>query len=313
MDALENTLNLPRAAREPLLDVDLSARYGKREVLRNVQFNLRRGEVLGLVGSSGAGKSTLVNSLLGLLHWSGGSAEGRIDFAGQNLLDLSESQLRQIRGRLIALIPQSPLASLNPALRLLQHFEEAWKAHHARAVRLDRDALSTLMRSVQLPADEEFLRRRPSQISVGQAQRILIVTALLHRPGLLVADEPTSALDPITQAEIIQLLSRVARNGDTAMLFISHDLLSVFQLSDRIAILHEGQIVECSTTRELLTSPQHPHTKALLAALPVEPQYLLEVSSRQFSPELKSIGDCQKRQPLSRQSRSGTSLTPAIT
>jgi ABC-type glutathione transport system ATPase component len=259
---------------EPLLRVNLDAGYNSKPVLRNIRFELARGEVLGLVGSSGAGKSTLVLSLLGLLPWRGGRVSGEVLLAGENLLALPARRLRTLLGRQVALIPQSPMTALNAAISLRSHFHEAWKAHR----KTDRAALDArmgeLLAEVQLPSDAEFLRRRPSQISVGQAQRVLIALALLHGPALLVADEPTSALDPVTQAQIVHLLRRLNRRHGATLLYISHDLVSVLQLADRIAVLDAGSIVETLPVSGLARA-SHPATRALLNALPVPAEVLL--------------------------------------
>jgi len=264
---------------EPLLRVHLDAGYSGKPVLRDIHFDLERGRVLGLVGTSGAGKSTLVLSLLGLLPWRGGRVTGRVELEGENLLPLSERRLRTLRGRRIAFIPQSPMTALNAAISLRSHFHEAWRAHS----REGRAALETRMRhlltEVQLPCDADFLRRRPSQISVGQAQRVLIALALLHRPALIVADEPTSALDPVTQAQIVALLKKMNRIYGATFLYISHDLVSVLQLSDRIAVLHAGTIVETLHVAEIAQA-RHPATQALLAALPVPADVLLRYRDR---------------------------------
>lgn len=267
----------------PLLRVDLEAGYAGKPVLRSIRFELQRGEVLGLVGASGAGKSTLASSLLGLLPWRGGSVRGEVVLEGENLLALAPRKLRTILGRSVALIPQSPMTALNAAISLESHFREAWRAHCCS----DRDALSArvreLLAEVQLPSDPEFLRRRSSQISVGQAQRVLIALALLHRPALLIADEPTSALDPVTQTQIVQLLRMLNRRHDLTLLYISHDLVSVLQLADRIAVLDSGSIVESLPVTELADA-QHPSTLALLHALPVPAEVLLsfrDLSSRE--------------------------------
>jgi ABC-type glutathione transport system ATPase component len=264
---------------EPLLRVNLDAGYSGKPVLRDMRFDLESGEVLGLVGTSGAGKSTLVLSLLGLLPWRGGRVTGEVMLEGENLLGLSERKLRSLRGRKIALIPQSPMTALNSAISLQSHFNEAWKAHRKN----DRAALDTRMREllaeVQLPCSPEFLRRRPSEISVGQAQRILIALALLHRPALIVADEPTSALDPVTQSQIVNLLRKLNRSHGATLLYISHDLVSVLQLADRIAVLNEGTIVECLPVGEL-DEARHHATLALLNALPVPPHVLLSFRDR---------------------------------
>lgn len=257
-----------------LLRVALQAGYADKTVLRNVAFELRRGEVLGLVGTSGAGKSTLVQSLVGLLPWRGGRVTGEVILNGQNLLGLSERNLRKIRGREIALIPQSPMTALNAAISLQSHFNEAWKAHEKSGRAALQQRLQALLAEVQLPADAEFLLRRPSQISVGQAQRVLIALALLHRPSLIIADEPTSALDPVTQTQIVDLLRALNRQHGVTLLYISHDLVSVLQLSDRIAVLDAGMIAETMPVTAI-DHARHPATLALLNALPVPPDVLL--------------------------------------
>jgi peptide/nickel transport system ATP-binding protein len=260
--------------KEILLRVELQAGYAGKPVLHDIRFEMRRGEVLGLVGTSGAGKSTLVQSLLGLLPWRGGRVTGEVILSGQNLLALSEREFRKLRGREIALIPQSPMTALNSAISLQTHFNEAWRAHEKSGRAALAQRLQTLLAEVQLPSDAAFLRRRPSQISVGQAQRVLIALALLHRPALIIADEPTSALDPVTQAQIVGLLKDLNRQHGTTLLYISHDLISVLQLSDRIAVLDAGTIVENLSVAEI-EHARHPATLALLKALPVPPGVLL--------------------------------------
>jgi len=262
-----------------ILQVRLQAEYGKQAVLRDVQFELFAGESLGLIGTSGAGKTTLVLALLGLLDWRGGKVQGEVVIGGQNLLTMAKRDARRIRGKQVALIPQSPMTALNGAVTLRAHFDEAWKAHE-RSGRAALDArLAELLPEVQLPADAEFLRRKPGQISVGQAQRVLIALALLHKPAILIADEPTSALDPVTQAEIIKLLRELNRSHGTALLYISHDLVSVLQLCSRVAVLDEGRIVECLEV-ETVEAAQHPATLRLLESLPVPAGVLLAHSSK---------------------------------
>src|SRR5208282_4733239 len=160
--------------REPLLRVRLDAGYSGNAVLRDIRFDIERGEVLGLVGTSGAGKSTLVLSLLGLLPWRGGRVNGEVSLEGENLLTLPDQKLRGLRGRKIALIPQSPMTALNSAISLQSHFTEAWKAHEKSGRAACDNRVRELLAEVQLPFDSEFLRRRPSEVSVGQAQRVLI-------------------------------------------------------------------------------------------------------------------------------------------
>jgi len=259
---------------EPLLRVHLSGGYSGATVLRDLTFELQPGEVLGLVGSSGAGKSTIVLSLAGLLPWRGGRVTGEVLMAGHNLLKLPEKELRAIRGRSIALVPQSPMTALNAAISLRSHFREAWRAHDKRGREPMLLRVRELMAEVQLPCDDAFLARRPSQISVGQAQRVLIALALLHRPALIIADEPTSALDPVTQAQIVDLLRDLNRRHGTTLLYISHDLISVMRLCDRIAVLDHGTIVESLPVSEI-GHARHPASLSLLQALPVPPEALL--------------------------------------
>ena len=252
-----------------LLSTRFSVGYqDKPRVLRDVILEMRRGEILGLVGQSGSGKSTLALAILGLLYGKSARIEGSIDFQGNDLLKMPERELRKLRGRSLGLVLQSPLSSLNPALKIRTQLREAWRAH-ANGSRTDCEAaIRSSLTSVSLPADEEFLRRRPSQLSVGQAQRVLIAMTIMHHPALLIADEATSALDVITQSEILALFAKLNREMGMAILYISHDLPSVAGICHRIAILHEGQIVECGATERIFTDPQHPYTGRLIAALP---------------------------------------------
>jgi peptide/nickel transport system ATP-binding protein len=257
---------------DPLLTADLSVDYrNKTGVLRNISLRIDRQEILGLVGQSGSGKSTLALALMGLLPLKGGEAKGEVIFRGKNLLKSSEKELRVIRGKEISIVLQSPLAALNPALSIGTQLTETWKAHERGNDAQGLAAIQSALASVSLPHDKEFLCRRPSQLSVGQGQRVCIAMAVLHRPALLLADEATSALDPITQSEILNLFARLNREMGTAILYISHDLLSVAALCHRICILHDGQIVERGTPDAIFYSPQHEYTRRLVAALPSAP------------------------------------------
>ncbi len=263
---------------ETLLSAHLSVSYAGKAVLRSVEFEIRRGEVLGLVGQSGSGKSTLAMSILGLLDAKRARVEGTINFQDCDLLRLSERQLRERRGRVLALVLQSPLSSLNPALKIRTQLREAWRAH-ASGPSADCDrAIRAALESVSLPSSDDFLSRYPSQMSVGQAQRVLIAMAVTHRPALLIADEATSALDVITQSEILALFRDLNRSTGMAILYISHDLASVAGICDRIAILHEGQIVECNATEAIFANPQHEYTKRLMAAMPQMPRLVASES-----------------------------------
>jgi peptide/nickel transport system ATP-binding protein len=260
------------SSQNPLLVANLSVDYrNKTGVLRNISLRIERREILGLVGQSGSGKSTLALALMGLLSLKGGGVKGEILFRGKELLKTSEKDLREIRGKDMSIVLQSPLAALNPALSIGSQLTEAWKAHERGNDALGSASIQPALTSVSLPHDKEFLRRRPFQLSVGQGQRVCIAMAVLHRPALLLADEATSALDPITQSEILNLFARLNREMGTAILYISHDLLSVAALCHRICILHEGQIVESGTPEAIFNAPQHAYTRKLVAALPSPP------------------------------------------
>lgn len=262
------------ANNDALLSANLSVRYGRKSlVLRDVDLEIRRGEVVGLVGQSGSGKSTLAMAILGLLDRKHAEATGTVQFQDCDLLRLPEQDLRGLRGRSLALVLQSPLSSLNPALKIRTQLKEAWRAH-ASGNKLDYEcAIEAALQSVSLPSDKSFLRKYPGQMSVGQAQRVLIAMAVMHRPALLIADEATSALDVITQAEILALFRRLNQEIGMAILYISHDLASVAGICDRIAILHQGEIVECGSTEEIFSSPKHEYTRRLISAIPRVSQF----------------------------------------
>jgi len=261
------------SSEQPLLSLRLSVDYpNKPGVLKEVVLEVRRAEIVGLVGESGSGKSTIALSILRLLHLKNGRPQGQVLFDNGDLLQKSERELRAIRGRRISVVLQSPLTALNPVVKIGAQLREAWRAH-AKGSKSDCEkAICDALRSVSLPADDSFLKRRPSQLSVGQAQRVVIAMAILHRPELLIADEPTSALDTITQSEILTLFNRLNRELGMAILYISHDLLSVAALCHRIAILNAGQIVECDVPAAVFNSPRHEYTRRLIDALPTRPQ-----------------------------------------
>jgi ABC-type dipeptide/oligopeptide/nickel transport system ATPase component len=264
----------------PLLQLRISAGYpGRPGVLRDLALELGRGEVLGLVGQSGCGKSTLALAILKLLSLKRGRVEGAMRFDGRDLMAIKEREMRGLRGKEMALVLQSPLASLNPALRVGAQLEEAWKIHRptSRPGASREEWTQTLretLAEVSLDPDGGLLRRYPAELSVGQAQRVIIGMAVLHRPRLLIADEPTSALDALTQSEILQLFSRLIREMAMGILFISHDLLSVASICNRVAILSAGSVVEFNSREFIFRRPTHAYTKALIASIPKLPASL---------------------------------------
>ncbi|MBL8179055.1 MAG: ABC transporter ATP-binding protein [Bryobacterales bacterium] len=251
-----------------LLDTCLTVQYrGRPSVLDQLRLAIQPGEIVGLAGESGSGKSTLALSLL-RLHESGATLTGRIGFNGTDLLRLPPSAMRAIRGRDIALVPQSPLQSLNPCLRIGAQLHEAWHVHQPSRDGAER--IRQALADATLPTSADFLRLFPHQLSVGMAQRVLIAMAVLHRPKLLIADEATSALDLITQSEILALFRRLSHAHGAALLFITHDLAAAGDLCARIGILHRGAIVEFAPAEEIFHHPTHEYTRRLVAALPAQ-------------------------------------------
>lgn len=273
-----------------LISIRLTAEYrnSTKKILDDLRLDMLPGEAVGLIGESGSGKSTLALAMLRLLQWKGGSASGWVLWKGRDLLQLSEREMRQVRGREIALVLQSAATSLNPALRISTQFQEAWRAHSREKWAVGRERARGLLSEVNLPPTDEFLSRYPREVSLGQAQRVLIALSLLHQPDLVIADEPTSALDVITQKEVLELLSRLRREHGMATLFISHDLLSVGAFCDRVAILKDGRIVEQGRTAEIFSNPQHEYTQRLIQALPARPSTRVE-EEQEFEPSLSNL------------------------
>jgi peptide/nickel transport system ATP-binding protein len=252
-----------------LLDIrDLRIRFGGTEAVRGISLQLDEGEVLGLVGESGSGKSVTALAILGLL---GAPAQitGQVLLRGTDLLGLSQDALRRIRGKEIAMIFQEPMTALNPAMRIGRQVAEAAEAHFPSWT--GREAKSRAIAALEAVAIQDAGRRYndyPHQFSGGQRQRILIAMALINQPRLLIADEPTTALDVTVQAQVLELLRQLKEQHGLAMLFISHDLAVVGQVASRVAVMRAGQIVETGPTARLLTAPENPYTRGLLAAVP---------------------------------------------
>ncbi|MDP9171856.1 MAG: ATP-binding cassette domain-containing protein [Acidobacteriota bacterium] len=253
----------------PVLEFRISARYGATAVLNEVAAAIGPGEIVALVGLSGSGKSTLALSLLRLLHYRDGAVSGSIRLEGEEIVGLSERAMRSLRGRRIGYVPQSPAVALNEKIRVRTLLDETWRAH--KSGRPSASFYGRLLERVRLPGDAAFLARRAGELSTGQGQRLLIALAIMHEPALVIADEPTSALDAITHAAVLSLFVELNQTLGTALLFISHDLLSVAAISHRVEILHEGRIVESGAPAAIFRNPQDPFTRRLVDAMPRNP------------------------------------------
>ena len=251
-------------------DLQIDFGRGARAVraVDRVSISLEPGETLGLVGESGAGKSVTALSIARLLpsppaHFAG----GRILLEGRDVLAMSDRELRRIRGGVVSYVFQEPGASLNPVFRVGSLIREALELHRPEAATTGE--VIRLLELVGIPAPEARIRSYPHELSGGMQQRVAIAIAIAARPKILIADEPTTALDVTIQAQIIELLRRLKDELNMAMLLISHNLGLVAELADRVAVLYAGQIVESGRTREVLTEPLHPYTRALLDSVPV--------------------------------------------
>ncbi|WP_460415823.1 dipeptide ABC transporter ATP-binding protein [Pseudomonas sp. microsymbiont 2] len=242
---------------------------GQVDVLTGVSFNLAAGEIVGLVGESGSGKTTLATALLRHARRGARIVGGRVEVAGQSLLELDGEALRQARGGLVGYVAQDPATALNPALRIGRLLRETLLAHQPRTSAEDlRRRIAETLLDVGLPDDDAFLGRFPHQLSGGQQQRVMLALAFVLRPRLIVLDEPTTALDVSTQAHVLATLKRLCRSQGVAALYVTHDLAVVRDLVDRVLVMYAGRLVEVAGREALFTRPAHPYTRALLAAIP---------------------------------------------
>jgi peptide/nickel transport system ATP-binding protein len=259
-------MTTPRLSIEALSAISL--RDGDRPILRRVALSVGTGEVHGLVGESGAGKSTIAKAILGIIPSQVKVTGGRIGFEGRDLLSLSAAELRAVLGRDIALVPQDPSTALNPSRRIDVQMTDGLRLKRGLSVKAARIRARALLDEVQIRDPERVLASYPHQLSGGMRQRVLIAAAFGLEPKLVIADEPTTALDVTVQKQILRLIRSLQERHGTSMLFVSHDLGVVAKICDRVTVLYMGKVVEHGATAEVLASPRHAYTKALLAANP---------------------------------------------
>ena len=258
----------------PLLEVsDLHTHFtsfgGKRVIkaVDGISFTLNEGETLGLIGESGCGKTTTCLSIVGLLPNSARIAGGRIAFQGEDLTLKSSREMRRIRGRMIAMILQDPMASLNPLFSIYRQVAEPAYYHRSMRGRTLRARVQDLLRSVRIPSPELRMRDYPHQMSGGMRQRIVGAIALAGGPKLIIADEPTTNLDVTIQAQYLDLLKDLQRDTGVAIIFVTHNLGIVARMCDRMAVMYAGRIVEHGSVRNLFNGAKHPYTRALLGSI----------------------------------------------
>jgi peptide/nickel transport system ATP-binding protein len=258
---------------DQLLDVkNLTVKFALRRTrltaVNGVSFSLEKGERMGLVGESGAGKSVTGFSLINMISKPGYIDSGRIVFEGKNLIGMTDEEIRCIRGNRITMIFQDPMMTLNPVLTIGTQMVETLKAHGDISTKSAETIAIDKLRLVQIPSPERRLTQYPHEFSGGMRQRIVIAIALLTDPALIIADEPTTALDVTIQAEIMDLLITLCDSSQMGLLLITHDLGVVSEVTEKIAVMYAGKIVESGPTRSIINDPSHPYTRGLVKAIP---------------------------------------------
>ncbi|MEO7241912.1 MAG: ABC transporter ATP-binding protein [Variovorax sp.] len=260
-----------RLAEQPLLQVEqLTTRLGRGgpEILSAIDLQLAAGEVLGVVGESGSGKSMLALSIMGLLPPAISASGGVVRFQGEDILRLPAAQMQRLRGKDLAMIFQEPMTSLNPVMRVGQQLAEVLRWHLGLKGDAARREGIALLQRVEMPDAPRQIDAYPHELSGGMRQRVMIAMALAGRPKLLIADEPTTALDVTIQAQILDLIRNIQQDTGMAVLLITHDLGVIAEMSDRVAVMYAGRIVESASALELFDRPAHPYTRGLLASRP---------------------------------------------
>ena len=250
------------------LRVDFPTRRGTLVAVDDVSFEIKAGEVLGVVGESGAGKSLTGAAIIGLLEPPGRISGGEVRLAGKRIDNLSQEQIRQIRGREIGMVFQDPLTSLNPLFRIGEQLTETLQTHADLDEKSARKQAIDWLAEVGIPSPEVRIDQYPHQFSGGMRQRVVIALALCANPKLIIADEPTTALDVSIQAQIISLLRRLCREHGTAVMLITHDMGVIAETADRVAVMYAGRLVEIGEARKVIQNAKHPYTLGLMGSIP---------------------------------------------
>lgn len=254
------------------LTIDIPTDTGTLHAVRGIDFDLNRGETLGIVGESGSGKSLTSLALMGLLGRSIKPRAQQMEFDGIDLTKAKPRALRKLRGARMAMIFQEPMTSLNPAYTIGDQLMEALTIHGGASRKAARDRAIELLEKVGITAAESRMSQFPHQLSGGLRQRVMIAMALMCEPELIIADEPTTALDVTIQAQILRLLVDLQREMNMAMILITHDLGIVARVADKVAVMYAGELVETGPTSEIFATPSHPYTRGLLRCIPLPGQ-----------------------------------------
>jgi peptide/nickel transport system ATP-binding protein len=250
------------------LRIEFSSRHGELVAIDNVTLTLEKGEILGVVGESGAGKSTIGNAVIGLLQPPGKMTAGAVSLDGRRIDQLPGHEFRKVRGQRISMIFQDPLTSLDPLQTIESQLVETMQVHLNLSYSQARARAIELLQSVGMPEPEMRLQHYPHQFSGGMRQRVVIALALCCEPEVIIADEPTTALDVSIQAQILDLLRKLCKDKQVGMIIITHDMGVIAEITDRVAVLYRGKLVEQGTTQKILGNPDHPYTKSLISAVP---------------------------------------------
>ncbi len=249
--------------------VDFATRAGVARVLDHVSLSVAPGKTLGIVGESGCGKSMTALSIMGLVpNPPGEVTSGVITLEGEDLIQADERRMRKIRGKDISMIFQEPMTSLNPVFTVGEQIAESLRLHEEGSPADAWNKAVEMIRAVGIPEPEVRAKNYPHQLSGGMRQRVMIAMALACGPRLLIADEPTTALDVTVQAQIFDLLRDLQLKNNTSIILITHDMGVIAQMSDHVAVMYAGRIIETGTTQDILSSPRHPYTKGLIACVP---------------------------------------------
>ncbi|MGI5060103.1 ABC transporter ATP-binding protein [Treponema denticola] len=259
---------MPKLLSVKELTVRFAGKEGYTTIVDRVSFDVQNGEILCVVGESGCGKSTIAMSILQLLSINGEISGGHIIMDGQELTNLTEDEMCEIRGNNISMIFQDPMSSLNPTKTVASQLIEPYIIHKGMKRKAARAEALNILKDVGIPNPEKRLDEYPHQLSGGMRQRVMIAMALACQPKLLIADEPTTALDVTIQAQILDLMRTLRKERGTAIVFITHDLGVVAEMADKVLVLYAGHAVEYNTVEKIFNSPKHPYTMGLLKSVP---------------------------------------------